>query len=96
MFAGSHLLPCIYPTLANPHTQADVIALLTHSGAHFDTFSGELSQAQIVDGTNSKHVVIMRDISAVSLLKPPDDVLEKAFDAEHETSCALENRDDSS
>ena len=31
----------VYPTLANAPTQADVIVLLTHSGAHIDIWSGE-------------------------------------------------------
>ena len=84
----------VYPTLANAPTQADVIALLTHPGAFNDTRSGEWGQAQVVDGTTSEPVVMMRDISAEALLNPPDDVLEEAFDAYLESRCALEDTDD--
>ena len=83
----------VYPTLANAPTQADVIALLTHSGARNDTWLGEWGQALVADGTTSEPVVMMRDISADTLLNPPDDVLEEAFDADLEIRCAPEDTD---
>ena len=81
-------------TLANAPTQADVIALLAHSCAHNDPCLGEWGQAQVVDGTTSESVVMMRDISANALLNPSDYVLEEAFDADLELKCALEDTDD--
>ena len=36
----------------------------------------------------------MRDIAVDSLLNPPEDISEEAFDAELEISCALEDTDD--
>ena len=84
----------VHPTLANVPTQADFITLLTHSGAHNVTWSGEWGQAQVVDGTTSEPVVMMRDISADALLYPADDVLEEAFDADLEVRCTLEDTDD--
>ena len=61
----------VYPTLANAPTQADVIALLNHFGAHIKNWSGEWGQAQVIEGTTSELVVMMRDISAdsVSLIR---------------------------
>ena len=73
----------VYPTLANATTQAEVIALLTHSGAHNVTWSGEWGRTQVFDGTTSEPVVMMRDFSADVLLNPPDDMLEEAFNAEN-------------
>ena len=49
----------VYPTLANAPTQVDIIALLTHSGAHNVTWSGEWGQAH-------KHSIISRlDLSTL-------------------------------
>ena len=84
----------VYQTLANALTQADVIVLLTQSGAHNKTWSGEWGQAQVVDGTTSEPVVMMCDISADALLNSRDDVLEEAFNASLEIKCALEDTDD--
>ena len=69
----------LYPTPANAPAQADVIALLTYSGAHNDIWSSEWGQAQVFDGTTSELNVMMRDISADAFINPPDGVLEEAF-----------------
>ena len=58
---------------------------------HNKTYSSEWGQGQVIDGTTSEPVVMMRDITVDALLNPPDDVFEKAFDAELEISCALED-----
>ena len=83
-----------YPTPTNIPTQAVVIALLTHSGAHNNTWSGERDQAQVVDGTTSELVVMMHDISTDALLNPPDNVLEVTFVADIEICCALDDTDE--
>ena len=79
----------VHLTLANVPTQANVIALLTHSGAHNVTWSVEWGLAQVVDGTTSEPVVMMPDISTNALLNPPDDFLEEVFGAEIEIRCHL-------
>ena len=81
----------VHPTLVTVPAQADVLALQNHSNIHNKTYSSEWSQAQVVDGTTREPVVMMRDISVDALLIPPDDVLDEAFDAELENSCALED-----
>ena len=58
------------------------------------TYSSEWGQAQVVDGTTSGPVVVMRDISVDVLLNPSDEVLDEAFDGELEISCELEDTDD--
>ena len=50
-------------------------------------------QAQVVDGTTSETVVMMRDTSVDALPNPPDEVWEEAFDGELDISCALEDTD---
>ena len=82
------------PTLPSAPTQADVIVLLSHPGDHYKTYSGEWGQAKVVDGTTSESVVMMRDISVDVFHNSPDDVLEEAFEAELDISCALEDTDD--
>ena len=73
----------------NAPTEAEVIALLTHTGAGHMTYSGAWNQAQVID-TPSEPVVMRREISLDALLNPPDELLIEAANANLDNRCALD------